>query len=1096
MPGFRLKRLELLNWGTFHGKIERLTADCRWTLISGGNGTGKSTAADALRTLLVPPAKLTYNDASIDQKLKHTKKDRTKKTYIRGAYGASSQAESATPIIQFHRQEGEQSIILAVFANEYTNAFVTLAQILWMQNDDCNQHYLVAKQDRNISEHLTKLGTGRDVKRTLQARGFEVCPSFAAYETKFRDHLGIPGQGALDVFNQVIGVKEVSDLNVFIRRHLLEPSDTPKFIADHLKPHFTQLSACWESIQRAEAQLSKLRPIAERYEKLSAAEKAKVQLEGLKELLPYHYAQKELDLRILQDEEMESALAGIKTEQETLQKQQIDDEEKKQSLLNAINSDQVGQRLEAIEREVKEAIRIRDEKLKLLENLRKNLGVLHQSTPLNSEEQFTALRHKLLTDKGPLQGNLKTHEQKRLDAAIAKRQAEDERQRLGIEAESVRNNQVLIPHRLLELRQRICEDTRMKLVELPFAGELIEVKDEHREWTGAIERLLRGFGISLLVPENRYVLVAKYINAAHLGFRLDFFRVPEVPSAGRPDVMQDLRRVPARLNFKPDSPLIRWVQSEVARRFDHFCCNDVQQLNQTEFGITKEGLIRNGSRHTKDDSTRITDRSNYVLGWNTQSKLAALLKDIEAASARAKENGDRFELAESQITTIQGKLNAIAEVLKVEEFAYINPAPEYQTLEQLNEETERLSKSNNKIRDLKYDLNQTKKRIEERRLKLEELNKRVGGLEDRRCENQKKVNKIKEFLKQMPGDLPSAEENINNLQEEKTLTLDNVDAVKESVERRVQKRLNDQTGIINNATSFLLPEMESFLMTYPSEQADLKAHLDFGPEFVKLKETIEKERLPDYKQRFFSLLNRDLILDLAAFSSKLNEDEKSIRQRVDAVNASLRKIEFTPGNYVQIVLAPTKSDEIRTFRAELRSCLSGGIQPDEAQQTQIYERIRQLISKFDKEPDWTNRVTDVRNWLEYGVRRLSEKDDSEVEYYAASSGKSGGQKSLLAFTILASAITAQYGLTGNGDDRDCFRLVVVDEVFGKTDESYSQRALDLFKKLDLQLVIVNPFDAKSRIVEDYVHSYHLVSARDDISTLKRASRAEYEQARN
>ncbi|HOX59722.1 MAG TPA: ATP-binding protein [Verrucomicrobiota bacterium] len=285
LPGFRLKRLEVLNWGTFHGKIDRLIADCRWTLISGSNGSGKSTAADALRTLLVPPSKLTYNDASVDQKLRNTRKDRTKKTYIRGAYGASSQEDSATAILQFHRSEGEQSSILAVFANEYTGAVVTLAQILWMQNDETYQHYLVARQERTIKEHLTNLGEGRQFKRQLQTHGFEVFNSFSAYEVKFRSYLGIPGASALEVFNQVIGVKEVHDLNTFIRKHLLEPTRTGDYIQAHLKPHFTQLSACWEAIQKAGAQLELLKPIVENHAKLIEAEKAKAELEAIQALL-------------------------------------------------------------------------------------------------------------------------------------------------------------------------------------------------------------------------------------------------------------------------------------------------------------------------------------------------------------------------------------------------------------------------------------------------------------------------------------------------------------------------------------------------------------------------------------------------------------------------------------------------------------------------------------------------------------------------------------------------------------------------------------------------------------------------------------------
>ena len=39
--------------------------------------------------------------------------------------------------------------------------------------------------------------------------------------------------------------------------------------------------------------------------------------------------------------------------------------------------------------------------------------------------------------------------------------------------------------------------------------------------------------------------------------------------------------------------------------------------------------------------------------------------------------------------------------------------------------------------------------------------------------------------------------------------------------------------------------------------------------------------------------------------------------------------------------------------------------------------------------------------------------------------------------------------------------------FARTDEANSHRALKLFQKLGLQLVVVNPFDAKGRIVEDY-----------------------------
>ncbi|HXT12313.1 MAG TPA: ATP-binding protein, partial [Candidatus Angelobacter sp.] len=128
LPGFRLRRLEMLNWGTFHEKVAALSADGRWTLLVGENGSGKSTAVDALRTLLVPPRLLNYNDASAAQKQRG---DRTRHTYIRGAWATSSQEESAKARLEYLRPEGVQSILLAVFANEHSGEVVTLAQILW-----------------------------------------------------------------------------------------------------------------------------------------------------------------------------------------------------------------------------------------------------------------------------------------------------------------------------------------------------------------------------------------------------------------------------------------------------------------------------------------------------------------------------------------------------------------------------------------------------------------------------------------------------------------------------------------------------------------------------------------------------------------------------------------------------------------------------------------------------------------------------------------------------------------------------------------------------------------------------------------------------
>ena len=66
-PGYRLHRLEVLNWGTFDstsGTVFSVAPEGRTTLLVGQNGSGKSTLVDAVLTLLVPSGIRNYNVAA------------------------------------------------------------------------------------------------------------------------------------------------------------------------------------------------------------------------------------------------------------------------------------------------------------------------------------------------------------------------------------------------------------------------------------------------------------------------------------------------------------------------------------------------------------------------------------------------------------------------------------------------------------------------------------------------------------------------------------------------------------------------------------------------------------------------------------------------------------------------------------------------------------------------------------------------------------------------------------------------------------------------------------------------------------------------
>ena len=142
------------------------------------------------------------------------------------------------------------------------------------------------------------------------------------------------------------------------------------------------------------------------------------------------------------------------------------------------------------------------------------------------------------------------------------------------------------------------------------------------------------------------------------------------------------------------------------------------------------------------------------------------------------------------------------------------------------------------------------------------------------------------------------------------------------------------------------------------------------------------------------------------------------------------------------------------------------------------------------------RVADSRLWLECSVNERHKSDGAVVNSMDSSTGKSGGQKAKMAFTILAASLLAQYGLADDPDRADSLRLVVVDEVFARTDAQNSHRALELFQRLGFQLLLAAPWKAEARIAERYVESFHLtVNPNGDSSRVRRATRAQYETAR-
>lgn len=1100
--GFRLKRMEILNWGTFHGKVNILAPDGRWSLVVGDNGSGKSTAVDALRTLLVPTRLLqgSYNDAARDVTAKR-KADRSRRSYIRGAWTTTSREESATGDTQYLRAAGVQSVLLAVFSDQLRHRDVTVAQILWELNDKPDEVYAIAEGDKNIKDHLAGIEELRDIRRHLKSRGFSTPGSYTAYCDQFRRLLGIPDESALEVFNQAIGVKEVEDLNKFIRQHLLNGKDAVDFIRGTLRPHYVQLDECHKAIQVAEQQIEILTPIADHYSRIDGATKEREDLQRIFNGIPLFFDWKCHELLQSHIDDENQRAQQLTNEKKKLDTQQTLSEEQRNNVSDALARDETEIRIKRLEFDIREVQAIAARRRARAHELEMPLKLLGEPIEIETEEIFASLQARVTQKSSALKNEYQEARQRAIAFEADKREINQRLNAQRAELQHLQKRKVLIPSEFVALRGVLCQAASIPEEDLPFLGELIQVKDQYQEWTGAMERLLHVFGVALLVPLRRYDAVSRFMNGRRLvdplnprrGLRIEFYRIDYTPVAPR-FTAADEQCVFGRLNFQPDHPLTPWVAKAVSTRFTHKCCDSVEQFQRENKAVTREGSVRDGDRHVKDDRRDISDPSDYVLGWNNEKKLQAVLRECTALQERANEFARQADQAGADEQRLNTQINAADAIVAISDFADIDYRTKQNEVHDLTKEKNALEDSSEVRNTLKRQLTTIEGEIKQRNDELDAVKGKIAILVNNIATCQNQLQKLENILAaESRQDCARLSSDMETLGINVPSNWNDCEEAKRIAQNSIQGHINRRTAIINDNTTKMQKQMTAFLGQFPHARKNLRDEPAYAPEFVLLLETLKEEELPKHRKRFEEFLGTNLVGNIASLNTRLREEEKAIRKRILAVNAALREIDFQRGAYIELVEASNRNEENEQFRQQILACLSRSIYPPAEERPRIFEQIRLLMQRFDTEEGWMRRVTDARNWFDFGVRIKSKDTDREIEFFDKSSGKSGGQKARLAFGILAAAITAQYGMIGAPPDSSTFRLVVIDEVFGRTDEEQSRLALELFQTLNLQLLIVSPFDAKARIVEDFVDNFHVVTnPNGNNSRIRRATRTEYE----
>jgi uncharacterized protein YPO0396 len=303
----------------------------------------------------------------------------------------------------------------------------------------------------------------------------------------------------------------------------------------------------------------------------------------------------------------------------------------------------------------------------------------------------------------------------------------------------------------------------------------------------------------------------------------------------------------------------------------------------------------------------------------------------------------------------------------------------------------------------------------------------------------------------------------------------------------LQARIDNTRKKAGEIAHIIIVAMQQYIATYPADCREVNTSLDSSAAFQLMLNHLMAEDLPRFKSKFKELLNKNTINEVALLQDKLDQESRTIQKKIDLINSSLKQIEYGSGTYIQLVPDPDPDMEIRQFKEDLKGCLANTMAGagDELYTEHRFALVKKIIDRFNGRQDtsnadrsWMRKVTDVRNWYRFSASERWQSDHSEKEFYSDSAGKSGGQKEKLAYTILASALAYQFGLSQSEANRPSrttrtFCFVMIDEAFGRGSDESARYGLELFAKLGLQLLIVTPLQ-KIHVIENYVRSVHLV----------------------
>jgi uncharacterized protein YPO0396 len=1073
---FHLSRLQVINWGVFDG-YHSIPFSEGGALIAGASGSGKSSLLDAISIGFLPFNRRNFNASGDNSAAGSSAGRRTVDKYVRGAWGQRSDGGASK--VMYLRGDGTAWSAIAVTYASNTGRTVTGLVLKWLTGEsrsDSSSRFVLADGDRDIEGICNRWAAGRFDSSVFKDGDWRFSTKVESqYLAQLYATIGIR---ASDAAQQLLGkaksLKSVGGLEQFVREFMLdEPS----------------------SLTRLPEALKQIDPLVEARELLAVAQR-KRKILGDIEKIQLRYASESSDLGIIDlvDQPMVRAYTDhVRLAQCPAQIESLDG-----------TIDQLGNEYEDVTRQLNLAKAEGDSLNAQISGSSASIGPL-QSQVAGAEAQaeevsrrraayeslitaqaldapdtadeFWNLREELATQATELLAKLDRGREASTDAEYAQKSARIVRDEAAKELRRVEHVGSALPEFAITMREHICAAVGVDPSALPYIAELMDLRPEQSRWRTAVEKVLRGVGLRLLVPDRHYAAVLRFVNETNMRGRLQLHHVRASASGqqAEPNTLAGKLFV-----VDPTHVCAAEAADVIAAAGDHICVDSPDVFARFRRAVTDTGLYKDSDRLAIKDDRRPLKQSEYIFQGDVAAKIDALTVDLanaEEAYQAARRAADDIATERQLMRDRAAACKAICE--QFPQWNHIDTESADGHAERLREQYELLLADHPDIEALNARADQCWEQIQTLMTRRGAIQTRRDDLDGRRTqllELQERLapafvsEPLTELLHRYADDVPVSLELLSP-EPHREAVFSAIRREREQL-RESRRRSYDELARILNTFDTAFPDA----VPNDSEVFDERVH-----DYVALCRHIDERELPEAYERMMRLVTEQAPDAILTLHRVAEQETRRISEQITRVNTGLGSVEFNRGTRLTLRANPRSltavaelTDIVKAISRRIAEVGLGDKQAILDQYADILRLRNRLASTAPEDKAWTRDALDVRNRFTFDCAEWDVRTEELIRTHSNAGDNSGGEQEKLMAFCLAGALSFNLASPESSDNKPVFAQLMLDEAFSKSDPQFAQQALQAFRKFGFQLVIVATVQ-NATTIQPYIDSVVMVS---------------------